>query len=918
MRKRIRSYLAIGAGAALVLTGLVPAAVVTQAVAAEPATIEVQPSALPAGTTFTVTNPGDSGAGTFAEAIDLANLESGPSTIVIAAGIEVTVTQPLTLKQSITIQGSGGRSVINWAPEQDDLGNMLYGEDVTMQVFDVEFKVTAPSMEPLIQLSNAIPDNPFIFKDVSLTNLSEGGVEIETALGGVLIDSVTVAGTPFGNDYSEGSVFAITELHGGLTMKGSSFSDTRMAGLILNNAELAAEEQILIVNNSFQNIDAQEVEANAILISIDMVEADDNPARAAVHVEENRIKDVTGRAMSGIYVGSVYDGVMFANNTVENTNIEGNTLQFTDVGGAFGDLAEAVVLTGNTFSENIAAEGSILQFESISGTLAFVNTGVHKSESNRPTIFIDGIDHPDDASGTALNIDGLRLSEAAGFDANSIEYGFRLEDATGIINVKNSEVAEVTADIAAFSVGDNGASVSIANSKFINNLATGAQIEDVDLDENDQITVSGSEFSGNSVDVSTGAAGLEISALSFVTHVTNPIEIRDSSFMNNEGGLAAGLWMKTDFEFDDESITQPGYLVDSSTFWNPSADRKGLGTEANDMYLEATGEYRNPVALTLRNSTFEARHAVSAAPESVVANARTGRLETHIEHVTMTGGNLMQTCSGEDDIRLNNSAVGAILENGTASAGCAVSGSNNTVVELGSVPASAADVLPVAEWKVGELFDNGGPTQTLMPAEDSPLIDSAAASNVLVDQRGVTRPQGAAPDRGAVEREVDEPVDENTIVMGPDVTVQAGKPAVLTVKRLGDGVGAATAVVELQDGTAKDGDDYFANRFELSWADGDTADKTIQIETIKNKAGSRAFTATITEVSGAAEIGDPSVATVTITQDAVVPVKPVDPTKPLVNTGGEAPWPLWALGGVLIAAGVLALRAKLRGAAKAE
>lgn len=54
------------------------------------------------------------------------------------------------------------------------------------------------------------------------------------------------------------------------------------------------------------------------------------------------------------------------------------------------------------------------------------------------------------------------------------------------------------------------------------------------------------------------------------------------------------------------------------------------------------------------------------------------------------------------------------------------------------------------DFKLGPLANNGGTTQTHLPAPDSPLVDQFLCQG-LVDQRGVARPQGTACDIGAVE-----------------------------------------------------------------------------------------------------------------------------------------------------------------------
>lgn len=55
--------------------------------------------------------------------------------------------------------------------------------------------------------------------------------------------------------------------------------------------------------------------------------------------------------------------------------------------------------------------------------------------------------------------------------------------------------------------------------------------------------------------------------------------------------------------------------------------------------------------------------------------------------------------------------------------------------------------------QLGPLANNGGPTDTLLPAVGSPLIDTGDTVNcTTTDQRGVPRPQGGGCDIGAVER----------------------------------------------------------------------------------------------------------------------------------------------------------------------
>ena len=61
------------------------------------------------------------------------------------------------------------------------------------------------------------------------------------------------------------------------------------------------------------------------------------------------------------------------------------------------------------------------------------------------------------------------------------------------------------------------------------------------------------------------------------------------------------------------------------------------------------------------------------------------------------------------------------------------------------------------DTKLAELGDWGGPTATLLPEADSPLIDAfplAESIGMVVDQRGAARPAGAGYDVGSVETSV--------------------------------------------------------------------------------------------------------------------------------------------------------------------
>ncbi|WP_406698513.1 right-handed parallel beta-helix repeat-containing protein [Singulisphaera sp. Ch08] len=80
-----------------------------------------------------------------------------------------------------------------------------------------------------------------------------------------------------------------------------------------------------------------------------------------------------------------------------------------------------------------------------------------------------------------------------------------------------------------------------------------------------------------------------------------------------------------------------------------------------------------------------------------------------------------------------------------------VSGGHNLFSDTPALAFDPTDLLNT-DPLLGPLADNGGPTQTMALLPGSPAIDAGrTVPGVTADQRGVLRPQGAAPDIGAFE-----------------------------------------------------------------------------------------------------------------------------------------------------------------------
>ncbi len=140
------------------------------------------------------------------------------------------------------------------------------------------------------------------------------------------------------------------------------------------------------------------------------------------------------------------------------------------------------------------------------------------------------------------------------------------------------------------------------------------------------------------------------------------------------------------------------------------------------------------------------------------------------------GGNLY--------INDNSSISGTILAGGTASLGPDCYRQNGTITEPAKNLATTvtdclgAGSLRGVDPKLGSLADNGGPTDTMRPAESSPAIDAAAnCGSRTADQRGNTLFGGTGCDLGAVEiaasRTVSLQASKSSAAAGEELTLIA-------------------------------------------------------------------------------------------------------------------------------------------------
>jgi CSLREA domain-containing protein len=238
------------------------------------------------------------------------------------------------------------------------------------------------------------------------------------------------------------------------------------------------------------------------------------------------------------------------------------------------------------------------------------------------------------------------------------------------------------------------------------------------IDADGTTRVHDSTIRNNTASFSGG--GMNLSGTSDVRRVTVRNNKTTSAPLGNGGGISAF-----------------GLTLQDSTISANTAATHGGGLFANGS--------------TVRNSTISGNKAGTQGGGVSTSGALA------LTHVTVTRNDA--ATNGEGAFTFGSGAAitirNTILYDPDANAECSgtvPTSKGHNIARDRTCGLGAAGDKPLTNPLLGGLTNNGGPTQTHLPAANSPAVDNGANAGLTVDQRGVRRPQGRRFDIGSVER----------------------------------------------------------------------------------------------------------------------------------------------------------------------
>lgn len=423
-----------------------------------------------------------------------------------------------------------------------------------------------------------------------------------------------------------------------------------------------------------------------------------------------------------------------------------------------------------------------------------------------------------------LTLDGMVITgnAAAGDGGGLWADGFAMD-----LTIRNSTISGNTSadDGGGIYVEDTGGVLTLSNTVVSGNTAAGNGGGVYLYDPDSDVNISGSSISGNT---SSGAGG----GIYLYSFDNGQLQVNSSTVSGNSAATGGGMFLYgVDTGFQMENATVSG---------NQATAGDGGGVYVYESY----SGLRGGTAVTVRHSTIAANTATGNAGGMFIGSG---------------DGTLVHTMAGDNSAPSNADLGG--------SGGFLVANSLIEAPGTATITDNGGNLLN-QDAQLAALANNGGTTQTHLPAAASPAVnagDAAFAPPPATDQRGSPRVSGGRIDIGAVERGIS---SVEFAQAATSVAEEAGTVNLLVNRSAGDG--AVSVNFATTAGSATAGSDFTTTNGTLNWAAGDLAAKTVTVPILNDAAPepTESFTVALSTPTGAT-LGATSVATVSITDTDV-------------------------------------------------
>ena len=440
------------------------------------------------------------------------------------------------------------------------------------------------------------------------------------------------------------------------------------------------------------------------------------------------LPDITGTIVingpgSGLLTvdGNSADRV-FVSNSATSLTLDGLTIAHgsaTGPGGGIDVTQGSLTVSNSTLTGNTATTRGGGIYYNGSSTLEVSNTIF---TGNTATVF-----------GGALTVrNGTATLTGCTLSGNTATYGGGLFnwDTTSVINSTFSN--NQTTGNGGGGIYNQGSMLTVTGSEFSGNTADfGGGIATVDY----AAIVSNSVFSANTALLASGGGGIYAQGSRTTLAITN--SIFDGNLANNVNGSGGGLTVSADI------LTA---TVTGSTFSGNSAGNNGGG-------ISTAG----PLSVT--NSTISGNSAAATGGGIDTRSGATTTLNNTTISGNSAGGNGGGIYINGGTLNLNNNIIANSTSGGDCHRVAGTINAQNSLIQdgLACVNGTSTDNL-TGDPLLGALADNGSLVQTLALLPGSPAIDAGddtlcadAATVNNLDQRGIVRPQGSHCDLGSFE-----------------------------------------------------------------------------------------------------------------------------------------------------------------------